>query len=111
MATMPVDEQDWATLEDASRQTKVPLTTIRDWYRGGAIDASYAPEGHRLVRLSQVEQRATGMPRETGKVPSARLSRPPADHGPDVETATTINRSVRELQGLARERLEPQGAR
>jgi hypothetical protein len=110
MTAMAVDRQDWVTLEDAARQTKVPLTTIRDWYRSGAIEASTAPEGHRVVRLSQVEQQATGMQREVGKNPSSRL-RPPAEHQPDAETLAAISRSVQELQDLARERLEPQTAR
>jgi hypothetical protein len=106
---MPVGEQDWITLQDASQRTKVPLTTIRDWYRSGAIDASTAPQGHRLVRLSQVEQQATGMRRETGKVPSARLIRPQAEHGPGAEAGD--DRIVQELRDLARERLESQAAR
>jgi hypothetical protein len=106
---MPVDEQDWVTLQDASQRTKVPLTTIRDWYRSGAIDASTTPEGRRLVRLSQLEQQATGMRRETGKVPSARLIRPQAEHRPGAEAVA--DHTVQELQGLARERLEPQATR
>ena len=108
---MPGRTEDWVTLEDASQQAKVPLTTIRDWYRSGAIDASYSSDGQRLVRMSQVEQQATGMQREAGKVPSARLNRPPVEHLPDAETVAAINRSVQELQDLARERLEPQSSR
>jgi hypothetical protein len=107
---MSVDENDWVTLEEASLCAKVPLTTIRDWYRSGAIESRYAAEGHRLVPLSQVEQQATGMQRESGKIPSARL-RPAAEHLPDAETLAAISRSVQELQDLARERLEPQATR
>jgi hypothetical protein len=109
MTVMPVEERDWITLQDASQQTKVPLTTIRDWYRSGAIDASTTPEGRRLVRLSQVERQATGIQRETGKVPSARLIRPQGEHRPAAEAAA--DRTVQELQDLARERLEPQATR
>jgi hypothetical protein len=102
--------QDWVTLEDAARRTLVPMTTIRDWYRSGTIDASTAPAGLRLVRMSQVREQATGMQREAGKVPSPRLG-PPAGFRPGAESVAAINQTVQELQDLARERLEPQAAR
>jgi len=105
---MAVGQQDWVTLEDAAREAKVPTTTIRDWYRSGAIEATTTPEGHRLVRRSQVHEQATGLRRETGKVPSPRVK--PAGFLPDAEALASINQTVQELQDLARERLEPEAA-
>ena len=106
---MTVGQQDWVTLEDAALDAKVPTTTIRDWYRSGAIEATTAPEGHRLVRRSQVHEQATGLRRELGKVPSQRVSKP-AGFLPDAEAVASINQAVHELQDLARERLEPEAA-
>ena len=107
---MAVGHQDWVTLEEAALEAKVPATTIRDWYRSGAIEATTAPEGHRLVRRSQVYEQATGLRREAGKVPSPRLIQP-AGFRPDAEVVASINQTVQELQDLARERLEPEAAR
>jgi hypothetical protein len=106
---MAVEHQDWVTLEDAARRTAVPMTTIRDWYRAGTIDATTTPAGLRLVRVSQVREQATGIQREAGKVPSPRLG-PPALRA-DAEAVAAINQTVQELQDLARERLEPQATR
>ena len=106
---MAVGQQDWVTLEDAAREAKVPATTIRDWYRSGAIEATTTPEGHRLVRRSQVHEHATGLRRETGKMPSPRVSKP-AGFLPDAEAVASINQAVQDLQDLARERLEPEAA-
>jgi hypothetical protein len=107
---MVVERQDWVTLEDAALQAKVPTTTIRDWYRNGAIEATTAPEGHRLVLLSQVQEQATGLRSESGKVPSPRITTP-AGFRPDAEAVASINQAVLGLQDLARERLEPEAAR
>jgi hypothetical protein len=107
---MAVGHDDWVTLEDAALEAKVPTTTIRDWYRSGAIEATTAPEGHRLVRRSQVHEQATGLRREAGKVPSPRVSQP-AGFLPDAETVASINQAVLGLQDLARERLEAEAAR
>ena len=107
---MAVGQQDWVTLENAALEAKVPTTTIRDWYRSGAIEATTAPEGHRLVRISQVHEQATGLRREAGKMPSPRVSQP-AGFRPDAEAVASINQAVQELQDLARERLEPEAAR
>ena len=107
---MAVGQQDWVTLEDAALEAKVPATTIRDWYRSGAIEATTTPEGHRLVRMSQVQDQATGLRREAGKVLSPRVSRP-ARFQPDAEVVASINQAVQGLQDLARERLEPETSR
>jgi excisionase family DNA binding protein len=107
---MAVGQQDWVTLEEAALEAKVPTTTIRDWYRSGAIEATTTREGHRLVRRSQVHEQATGLRREAGKVASPRVIQP-AGFRPDAEAVASINQTVQELQDLARERLEPEAAR
>ena len=57
---MSVREQDWVTLEEAAETVKISLTTLRDWYRKGAVESMSSAEGRRLVRLGQVQERATG---------------------------------------------------
>lgn len=105
---MKVRDQDWVTIMEASGSTKVPATTITDWCRSGVIDSMTTSEGARLVSLPGVRAHAAGDGRHDRGQTKGRMSRTPAQLQQDGQTATTLNRAVNDLQGMARERLEPQ---
>lgn len=60
------------------------------------------------MRLSQVQEQATGLGHEPG--PASPRVGMPAGFGPDAGALASINQTVQELQDLARERLEPEAA-
>jgi hypothetical protein len=103
---MTVRDQDWVSVADASAKTKVPVTTIRDWYRSGAIGSMTTSQGSRLVSLPEVKSYAGGAGQNHLRHVKGRLSRTPAQMLSDGETATTLNQTVADLQSIARERLE-----
>jgi hypothetical protein len=99
-------KEEWIGLEQASSEAKVPPTTIRGWYRSGAIESTSSADGQRLVLLSQVLSQASGAgtghtrPRETG--PAMTPERLQAE----TRAIATRSRFVNELQDIARARLE-----
>ena len=102
---MSVREQDWVTLEEAAESARVSLTTLRDWYRQGAVDSTSSAEGRRLVRLGQVQERATGLSVDKSSALGNRLGRKNRTTLAS-ETTVGLEQAVSELQSLARERLE-----
>jgi len=102
-----VREQAWVTLPEASNEVGVPMSTIRDWYRSGAIESQVSPGGQRLVSLEEVQDHATGLHHKSKRGEKSRPSRTPEQLQADVERESTLSRAVVELQGMARARLEP----
>jgi hypothetical protein len=96
--------EEWIGLERASSEAKVPKTTIRGWYRSGAIESTTSADGQRLVLLSEVLGQATG----TGRVraPEAGPAMTPERIRAETEAIATRSRFVNELQDIARARLE-----
>ena len=92
------------SLSRASKDVGVPMTTIRDWYRVGDIDTTTTRDGQRLVRSSQVHQRATGLADRGRSAP--RPSRTQEQIETEADAIAERSRAVVELQGVARDRLE-----
>lgn len=101
---MDEEGQDWVTLHRASREVGVPVTTIRDWFRGGVIDSTVGADGQRLVLLSQAMQQATGLGSERSRRAAQRPARTPEQLEAEVEAIAERTRAVSELQEVARER-------
>jgi hypothetical protein len=101
-------DQDWVTILEAAVLSKVPATTIRDWYHSGAIGSMTTTDGARLVSLPEVKAFAGGEGKHLRSDPKGRLTRTPAQQHTHGETAATLSQAVTELQGMARDRLEPQ---
>ena len=107
MTDQDVDrDEDWVPLVRAAHEAGVPITTIRDWYRTGAIESMATPEGQRLVRLSQALEQATGRGSSRGRSATQRPSQTPEEIQAEVEAIATRTRAVAELQEAARERME-----
>ena len=104
MDTEGADGQDWVTLHRASREVGVPVTTIRDWFRSGAIDSTVGQDGQRLVLMSQVMQQATGLGSDRSRRSTQRPARTPEQLEAEVEAIAERTRAVSELQEVARER-------
>jgi hypothetical protein len=104
---MSVREQAWVTVQEASDAIGVPLATIREWYRGGLIESQVSAGGQRLVPLQEVEDRATGIRRDSKRGDKSGPPRTAEQLEADVERESTLSRAVVELQGMARARLEP----
>ena len=102
---MSVREQDWVTLEEAAETVKISVTTLRAWYRQGAVESTSSAEGRRLVRLCQVQERAAGLIIDKSSALGNRLGRKNKNKLAS-ETAADLELAVSELQSLARERLE-----
>jgi transposase-like protein len=105
---MDTTEQTWVTVDQAAREVGISPTTIRDWYRSGAVATIAHPSG-RVVDLDQVRSRAMGFaaPRPRHVNIKDRMhdgTAPDAPEGSTLEAELTIN--VGELQQLARQRLE-----
>ena len=76
-------ETDWVTLREASDQTGVSVSTLRNWYRKGLVNSRVekGPNGaQRLVRLEEVGERvrakvpADPTPAQTSSVDSESVS-------------------------------------
>ena len=104
---MTVRDRDWVSIVEAAAAAKVPATTIRDWYRSGAIGSMTTSQGARLVSLPEVKSYARGGGQNHLRHVKGRLSRTPAEMKTDGETATNLNQTVADLQSAARDRLDP----
>jgi hypothetical protein len=51
--------REWVTLREAAEDVGLPLTTVRDWTRSGAIEMREIPTG-RVVDLAEVRLKAMG---------------------------------------------------
>jgi hypothetical protein len=99
-------DQDWVSILDAAVKLKVPATTIRDWYHSGEIESMTTSEGARYVSLPEVKAYAAGEGRHHRDA-KGRMTRTPEERTDDAEAEAGRNVAVSELQGMARERLEP----
>ena len=100
-------DQGWVTILEAAVASKVPATTIRQWYRNDEIETMTTTDGVRLVSLLQVKAYASGEGRHHRGEPNGRMTRTPEQMHADGETAASRNQAVIELQGMARDRLHP----
>jgi hypothetical protein len=103
---MKTAQRTWVTPGDAAKEVGVSVTTIRDWYRSGAIESKTGPSG-RIVDVDQVREQAMGF---TAPRHKSGLQDRVADGGADhVEThaqfQAELTNTLRELQELARQRL------
>ena len=100
-------DQDWVTIIEAAVSSKVPATTIRQWYRNDEIETMTTTDGVRLVSLPQVKAYARGDGKHRRSDPNGRMTRTPEQMQTDGESAASRNRAVIDLQGMARDRLAP----
>ena len=98
-------EEEWIGLHQASSEADVPVTTIRDWYRGHVIRSTAGAQGQALVLLSEVMREATGLDPKRRRAAEQR-SRTPEEIEAETAGIAARTRAVTELQGIARERLE-----
>jgi hypothetical protein len=98
-------KEEWIGLERASSEAKVPPTTIRGWYRSGAIESTSSADGQRLVLLSQVLSQASGGAGHARPLES-RPTMTPERIQAETKAIATRSRFVNELQDIARARLE-----
>jgi predicted site-specific integrase-resolvase len=102
---METRERQWVTMREASQEVGVSLTTLRDWYRSGAIDTRGQSLG-RVIDLDQVRQMAMGSPR--GAARRRGLQDRVADAAEQARRQTLLHTplmtNLLELQELARER-------
>ena len=92
-------ETDWVTLREASDQTGVSVSTLRNWYRKGLVNSRVekGPNGaQRLVRLEEVGERVRA------KVPADPT--PAQTSSVDSESVSSQLRSLIEELAEARER-------
>lgn len=88
----PGSDTRWATLREASRQTEIPVETLRKWARRGAVPSYLSPTSRgislRMVDLHAVRQRAIELGRD--EVPSrpepTHQAATPLDAGPATTT-------------------------
>jgi hypothetical protein len=105
---MDMKPREWVSLKEAAEQIGVSMTTIREWYRSGAVDSRGQSPGV-VVDLEQVRDKAMGF--AARKRPSDLQDRV-ADSArvrdrTDDPTETTLTASLRELQELVCERVSP----
>jgi predicted site-specific integrase-resolvase len=103
---MKTARRTWVSLGDAAQEVGVSMTTIRDWYRSGAIESKTGPSG-RVVDVDQVREQAMGF---TAPRHQSGLQDRVADGAAEqVEThaqfQAELTHMLRELQELARQRL------
>ena len=99
-------DQDWVTILDAAVSSKVPATTIREWYRNNEIKTMTTSDGVRLVSLPEVKAYARGEGQHHRGDPNGRMTRSPAQLQTDGEGEVTRRQGVTELQGIARDRTD-----
>ena len=99
-------DQDWVSILDAAVKLKVPATTIRDWYHSGEIESMTTSDGARFVSLPEVKAYASGEGRHHRDA-KGRMTRTVEELHDDAKAEAGRNVAVSELQGMARERLEP----
>jgi hypothetical protein len=104
---MTVRDRDWVSILEASVTAKVPAPTIRDWYRSGVIGSMTTSQGARLVSLPEVKSYASGEGHHDRRNVTGLMRRSPAQLKTDGETAAALNQTVTDLQGRARDRLDP----
>ena len=100
-------DQDWVTIIDAAVSSKVPATTIREWYRNNDIKTMTTSDGVRLVSLPEVKAYALGEGQHRRGDPNGRMTRSPAQIQTDGEGEVTRRQAVNELQDIARGRTDP----
>ena len=97
-------EEEWIGLHQASSEADVPVTTIRDWYRGHLIGSTTGDQGQALVLLSEVMREATGRDPKRRRAAEQRV-RTPQEIEAESAAIAERTRAVTELQGIARDRL------
>ena len=83
-----VAETDWVTLRQASDQTGISVSTLRNWYRKGLVNSRVekGPNGaQRLVRLEEVGERVKA---------KAKSEHSPAD---TADASEPVSKSLHEL--------------
>jgi hypothetical protein len=95
-------DEEWIGLHEASRAANVPVTTIRDWYRSGAIQSISDEAGRRLVLMSEVQREATGIDPDRGR--GARPVRTPEELEAEMASIEARRKAVNDLQDIARRR-------
>jgi hypothetical protein len=103
---MELQPREWVTLKEAAEQIGVSITTIREWYRSGAVDSRGQSSGV-VVDVEQVREKAMGF---AARRRSSDLQDRVADSarvrgGTNGPTQTTLTTNLRELQELVRERV------
>jgi len=104
---MDAGQREWISINEASQQVGIPVTTIRDWSRRGTIEIKEGSTG-RLVDVQQVREKALGA--VAIKRPSDLQDR--VADGPPERSAGRKTRdrelagTLLELQQLARERMD-----
>jgi hypothetical protein len=98
-------QQEWVSISEAAKIVGIPMTTIRDWSRFGAIDMKELPSG-RVVDVQQVREKAMGpavvkrpsnlQDRVADEAPERSAERPSRD--------AELTDTLLELQELARQR-------
>ena len=105
---MGMKPREWVSLKEAAERVGVSMTTIRDWYRSGAIDGRGRSPGI-FVDLDQVREKAMGF---AARMRPSDLQDRVADgvavrNATDNQTQTNITINLPELQELVRERTSP----
>jgi len=100
-------DQDWVTILEAAVSSKVPATTIRQWYRNDEIETMTTTDGVRLVSLTEVKAYVRGEGKHYRRDPNGRMTRTPEQMQTDGVSTASRNQAVIDLQGIARDRLEP----
>jgi predicted site-specific integrase-resolvase len=86
---METRERQWVTMREASQEVGVSLTTLRDWYRSGAIDTRGQSLG-RVIDLDQVRQMAMGSPRGAARRRVCRIAWPMRPNRPGGRRSFTL---------------------
>jgi predicted site-specific integrase-resolvase len=98
-------QREWVSIKEAAETVGIPMTTIRDWSRFGAIETKELPGG-RVVNMQQVREKAMGP--AVAKRPSDLQDRV-ADQAPERSAGRRardedLTRTLLDLQELARQR-------
>jgi hypothetical protein len=104
---MRMEPREWVSLKEAAEQIGVNITTIREWYRSGAVDSRGQSPGV-VVDLEQVREKAMGFAarRRPSDLQDRVADSADVRHGA-AATQTSLTSDLRELQELARERVRP----
>jgi hypothetical protein len=105
---MRTEPHEWVSLKEAAEQIGVSITTIREWYRSGAVDSRGQSPGV-VVDLKQVREKAMGFAarRRPSDLQDRVADSAGVRHGAGCPTQTRLTSDLRELQELARERVPP----
>ena len=97
--------REWVSLREAADIVGVPMTTIRDWSRYGAIDMQELPAG-RVVDLEQVREKAMGpaLVRRPSDLQDRMADEAPERSAGRQSRQEELTKTLQGLQQLARER-------